>query len=226
MSAQPTSSQPAEITLEMICQNLYAAVVCDALDAMGFTNQSPRVQLACTSGGPMLVGRCRTTLWADMAHVDPNPYELELIAVDGCKPDDVLIAAAGGSMRSGIWGELLSTAAKNSGCVGAIVDGAVRDVTKMRAMNFTTFARGTCIYDSQNRQRVVDLDVAVEIAGVKIESGDLVIADSDGVVIVPRKVEKEALRRAWEKVHAENVTRDAIKQGMKATTAYQKYGVL
>jgi regulator of RNase E activity RraA len=220
------SSQPAEITLEMVRTNLYAAVVCDALDAMEFINQSPRVQLVCQSGGPMLVGRCRTTLWADMAHVDPSPYELELLAVDGCKPDDVLIAAAGGSMRSGIWGELLSTAARNSGCVGAIVDGAVRDVTKMRAMNFTTFARGTCIYDSQNRQRVVDLDVAVEIAGVKIESGDLVIADSDGVVIVPKKIEKEALRRAWEKVHAENITRDAIKQGMKATAAYQKYGVL
>src|SRR5262249_38120972 len=142
------TSQP--ITLEMVRQNLYAAVVCDALDAMGYPNQSPRVQLSCTSGGPMLVGRCRTTLWADMAHVDPRPYDLELRAVDGCNPDDVLIAAAGGSMRSGIWGELLSTAARNSGCIGAIVDGAVRDVAQMRAMNFTTFARGTCIYDSQN----------------------------------------------------------------------------
>ena len=61
-----------------------------------------------------------------------------------------------GSMRSGIWGELLSTAARNSGCIGAIVDGAVRDVAKMSAMGFTTFSRGTCLYDSQNRQRVVD----------------------------------------------------------------------
>src|SRR3954470_2897260 len=206
------SSQP--ITLDMVRQHLYSAVVCDALDALGYTNQSPRVQLPCQSGGPMLVGRCRTTLWADMAHVDPKPYELELIAVDGCKPDDVLIAAAGGSMRSGIWGELLSTAARNSGCAGAIIDGAVRDVEKMRAMPFTTFARGTCIYDSQNRQRVIDIDVPVEIAGVRIIAGDLVIADADGIVFVPRAIEAEALQRAWDKVHAENVTRDAIKNGM------------
>ena len=218
------TSQP--ITLQMVRQHLYAAVVCDALDALGYPNQSPRVQLRCTSGGPVLVGRCRTTLWADMAHVDPKPYELELLAVDGCKPDDVLIAAAGGSMRSGIWGELLSTAARNSGCVGAIVDGAVRDVSKMQAMGFTTFARGRCIYDSQNRQRVIDVDVPVEIAGVKIEPGDLAIADSDGLVIVPRAIEEKALQRAWEKVHAENITRDAIKQGMKATDAWKKYGIL
>ena len=217
---------PETITIQMMRQSLYSAVVCDALDAMGLPNQSPRVQLRPMTGQEKLVGRCRTTLWADMAHVDPKPYELELRAVDGCKPDDVLIAAAAGSMRSGIWGELLSTAAKNSGCIGAIVDGAVRDVAKMTAMGFAVFARGTCVYDSQNRQRVIDLDVPVQIDGVTLSPGDLVIADSDGVVVVPQNIEHEAIKRAWEKVHAENVTRDAIKNGMKAVSAYEKYGVL
>ena len=215
------------ITLSQMRESLYTAVVCDALDALGCKSQSPRVQIRRTSGSPKtLVGRCKTTLWADMAHVDPNPYELELIAVDSCKADDVIIAAAAGSMRSGIWGELLSTAARNAGCVGAIVDGAVRDTAKMNAMGFVTFARGTCIYDSQNRQRVIDLDVPVEIDGVTFEPGALVFADDDGVVVVPRKVEAEAIQRAWDKVHAENITRDAIKGGMKATDAWKKYGVL
>ena len=57
-------------------------------------------------------------------------------------------------------------------------------------------------------------------------AGALVFADDDGVVVVPRKAEAEAVQRAWEKVHAENVTRDAIKNGMKATEAWKKYGVL
>jgi regulator of RNase E activity RraA len=219
-----TGSEP--ITLEMMRSRLYSAVVCDALDQLGYTNQSPRVPLVPVTGVELLIGRCKTTLWADMFHVDPKPYELELIAVDSCKPDDVLIAAAGGSMRSGIWGELLSTASRNSGCIGAIVDGAVRDTAKMRAMGFACFARGRCVYDSQNRQRVIDLDVPVQIDGVRFCPGDLVIADADGVVVVPQEVEEEAIRRAWEKVHAENVTRDAIKAGMKATAAYAKYGVL
>ena len=96
-------------------EKLYSAVVSDALDAMGLRRQSPRVQLTAMTGVHRLVGRCRTTLWADMAHEDPRPYELELKAVDECGVDDVLVCAAGGSMRSGIWGELLSTAARNSG---------------------------------------------------------------------------------------------------------------
>jgi regulator of RNase E activity RraA len=210
----------------MMRESLYAAVVADALDGLGFRNQSPRVQLHPYSSSGLLVGRCKTTLWADMYHPDPRPYELELQAVDGCQVDDVLICAAGGSLHSALWGELLSTASRNSGCIGAVVDGAVRDVSRIRQMNFPVFARGTSVYDSQNRQRVIDLDVPVEIAGVPFKPGELVFADVDGVVVVPREIEGEAIQRAWDKVHAENRTRDAIRNGLKATEAYQKYGVL
>jgi regulator of RNase E activity RraA len=218
--------EPHGISLAQMRESLTSAVVCDALDAEGLRRQSPRVQLRPLTTAGTLVGRCKTTLWADMAHVDPKPYELELRAVDSCRPDDVLIAAAGGSMRSGVWGELLSTAARNTGCVGAIVDGAVRDVRRMREMGFAAFARGTCIYDSKDRQRVIDIDVPVEIDGVIFAPGDLVLADEDGVVVVPRQVEDAVIRRAWAKVHAENEVRDAIKGGMKATEAFDRYGVL
>lgn len=216
----------AGVTLNMLREAATSAVISDALDALGYRRQSPAVELRPMTGQPKLIGRARTTLWADMTHEDPRPYELELRAVDACRPDEVLVAAAGGSMRSGIWGELLSTAARNRGCVGAVVDGAVRDVAQMTAMGFAVFARGTCVLDSLHRQRVIDLDVPVELGGVRCEPGDLVIADVDGVVIVPQAVEREALERAWNKVHAESVTRQAIKGGMLATEAYRKYGVL
>ena len=217
---------PETITLEMIRESLYAAVVCDALDGLGYTNQSPNVPLPPLTVETTLVGHCKTTLWEDMSHVDPNPYELELKAVDGCQPDDVLIAAAAGSQRSGIWGELLSTAASNAGCVGVIVDGAVRDIRQMSEMGFPVFARFRNIYDSKDRQRVVDIDVPIEIDGVRFCPGELVIADVDGVVVVPAEVRDEAIAAAWQKVHAEDITRDAIRDGMKATEAYENYGVL
>jgi regulator of RNase E activity RraA len=134
-------------------EHLYCAVVCDALDQIGLRNQSPRIQLPLQTTAShltnrLLVGRCKTTLWADMFHDDPKPYELELQAVDECEPDDVLIAAAGGSMRSGIWGELLTTAAKNRGALGAIVDGAIRDVDKIGPMQFL------CVSNFRMRGRV------------------------------------------------------------------------
>lgn len=216
----------SEITLSMMRESLYAAVVADALDSLGLTNQSPRIPFTAYAGDGVLVGRCKTTLWADMYHEDPNTYELELKAVDECVEDSVMICAAGGSLHSALWGELLSTASRRSGCVGAIVDGATRDVSKIRDMDFTVYARGTSVYDSLNRQRVIDVDVPVEIGGVRFCSNDLVIADIDGIVVVPQEVEAEAIQRAWDKVHTENQIRDEIRGGMKATAAYEKYGVL
>jgi 4-hydroxy-4-methyl-2-oxoglutarate aldolase len=222
----PPLAAIAGFTYAVLRQSLCSAVVCDALDSEGLCRQSPRAPLRPLTTDGVLIGRCKTTLWADMAHLDPKPYELELAAVDGCRADDVIIAAAGGSMRSGIWGELLTTAARNSGCIGVIVDGAVRDLRRMRELQFPVFARCACIYDSKDRQRVIDLDVPVEIDGVRFEPGALVVADEDGVVVVPRAVEEVVIRKAWDKVHAENQVRDAIRGGMKATEVFKKYGVL
>lgn len=215
-----------EITISMMRESLYSAVVCDALDSLGLRNQSPRISLTPMVGESLLVGRCMTTLWTDMYHEVANPYELELQAVDSCQPDDVMVCAAHGSMHSALWGELLSTASRNTGCVGAIVDGAVRDVAKIREMAFPVFARGTSPYDSQNRQRVIEFNIPIELAGVRFCPGDLVFADIDGVVVVPEEVESEAIQRAWDKVHQENQVREAIQGGMRATTAYQRFGIL
>jgi 4-hydroxy-4-methyl-2-oxoglutarate aldolase len=207
-------------------EKLYSAVISDSLDSLGFRRQAPGISFHQYTGISKLVGRCKTTLWSDIFDTDPEPYKLELEAIDSCKPDDVLICAAGGSVRSGIWGELLSTAALNSGCRGVIVHGAVRDISKMKEMKFPVFATASSPYDSLHRQRVIDVDIKVEIDGVFINSGDLVFADEDGVVVIPQEIEEEVIRLAFIKVNAENISRDAIKSGMKATEAYQKYGIL
>ncbi len=207
-------------------KSLYTAVVADVLDSLGFREQVVSLELRLLSGSGVLIGRAKTTQWEELDAVDPRPYEMELRAVDECGKDDVLVAAAGGSMRSGIWGELLSTAARNRGCVGAIVDGAVRDVTKMHEMGFTVFARGTCPRDSLHRQRVTAVDLPVEIGGVRISPGDLLVADVDGLVVVPQAVERVALTAAWEKVTAENRVREEIREGLSAGEVFRKYGVL
>lgn len=219
-------SRPVEAEAFSDLGSLYVAVVSDALDMVGLRNQCPRVDLLPRTGADFLVGRCRTTAWEDLDGPDPRPYELELEAVDSCRPGDIIIAAANGSRASGIWGELLSTAARNAGCGGVVVDGAVRDLQKMSAIEFPCFARFTCPYDSQHRQRVVSYGEPVQIDGVEFRDGDLVFADRDGVVVVPRAWEKEVLRLAHQKLTDENRTREAIKGGMRATQAYATFGVL
>jgi 4-hydroxy-4-methyl-2-oxoglutarate aldolase len=217
---------PLPQPFSVLRQHLYSAVISDALDAAGFRRQCLALQLPPMTGVTKMMGRCRTTLWEDIDFTDPEPYKLELEAVDALQPDEILVAAAGGSMRSGIWGELLSTAARNRGCAGALIHGAIRDIAPMRAMGFPVFASGVCPYDSLHRQRVIALDQPVELGGVTIRSGDILFADEDGVVVVPQQVEESVLQAAWDKVHAENDVRDAIRSGMAATAVFEKFGIL
>ena len=84
--------------------------------------------------------------------------------------------------------------------MGVIVDGAVRDVAKMKSMQFPVFARGMNPYDSRDRQRVIDIDIPIELDGIRIQPGDLIAADIDGIIIVPQAVEEQVVRAAWKKL--------------------------
>lgn len=216
----------SDFTLSHLRQHLYSAVVSDALDAAGYRNQCLDVALHHYTGSNTLLGRARTSLWEDIDFTDPEPYKLELELVDDCQLDDIIIAAAHGSTRSGIWGELLSTAANNRGCVGAIIHGAVRDIAPMRRMGFTVFASAACPYDSLHRQRVISRDSPVQIGSVTIHRGDLILADEDGCVVIPQAIAPQILQAAWDKVHAENTVRDAIRDGMSASAVFEKFGIL
>ncbi len=134
------TSATGPIILDMVRGLVYSAAGADALDSLGLRHQSTGLQFQSMTRLDKLVGCCKTTLWIDFSYDDPNAYELELEAVDSCRSDDVVICAAGGSMRSAVWGEILSTAARNAGCVGAVVDGAVRDIAQMTEMHFSVFA--------------------------------------------------------------------------------------
>jgi regulator of RNase E activity RraA len=204
---------------------LSTALVLDALDAEGFRRQAlpnipPRTVAQVT------IGRAKSLLWVDFAYDDPDTYALELAAVDSIARHDLVVCATADSSRAGIWGELLTTAALQRGAAGIVTDGAVRDLARMEAMGFPVFARHLSPYDSMNRQKVVAFDVAVEIDSVAIAPGDIVIADRDGIAIVPQVAEARVLTLALEKAHAEDGFRDAVKGGMSLTEAYARFKVL
>ena len=97
---------------------------------------------------------------------------------------------------------------------------------KCARCNFPFSRDNVSPYDSRNRQRVIDFDVPIELDGIEIQPGDLIAADEDGVVIIPKVVEAQVVQAAYEKAQAENHVRDAIRGGTTATEAFQRYGVL
>ncbi|MFW5834653.1 MAG: RraA family protein, partial [Pseudomonadota bacterium] len=135
-------------------------------------------------------------------------------------------ACDGPTERIGPWGELLSTAARARGAAGCVTDGLVRDVRQIRRMGFPVFAGGIGPLDSKGRGMMMTRDVPVMCAGVEVHPGDLVVADVDGVVVVPRALEKAAIEAALAKADAEDRTREELKAGARLADVFARYGVL
>jgi regulator of RNase E activity RraA len=129
-------------------------------------------------------------------------------------------------MRCAYWGELLTATARTRGATGAVIDGFHRDTPQVLSQNWPVFSRGRYAQDSSVRTAVANFRCAIEIGGVWIEPGDLVFGDQDGVVIVPKAVEREVIERAAAKARGEKVVRKAIEGGMSATAAFKKFGIL
>lgn len=202
------------------------ALVLDILDTKGLRHQALRPGIMARTTREPVIGLAKTLLWVDFAHDDPSTYDLELKAIDSLRPGECVVCATGNSSRAGIWGELLTTAAMQRGATGIVTDGAVRDIAQMEAMGFPVFSRSTSPYDSFNRQKVVAFDVRVEIDDVTIEPGDVIVADQDGVAVVPAGLADEVLAEALDKAGKEDEFRDAVRNGMGLFEAYEKFHVL
>jgi 4-hydroxy-4-methyl-2-oxoglutarate aldolase len=206
--------------------NLYTAVVSDALDDLGFRDRAMAEHLRPVGPNVKFAGWARTIACMDTYHVDDNPYEAEIAAIDSILPGEVVVVSTGGSKRNAPWGELLSTAAVARGARGAVVDGLVRDVRRIQELGFPLFAAGMKPVDSKGRGLVMAHNVTIQCAGVLVSPGDLVFADLDGVLAIPAAVIDAAVRLATEKAMRENHSRDELRQGAYLRDVYRKYGVL
>jgi regulator of RNase E activity RraA len=214
--------------LQEIRQSLYTAVLSDVLDELGFRDQAMPPSIRPLDEELTLAGFARTGLYREVFHAaaGENPYELEIALIDDLKPDDVAVFGCCGSRRIAPWGELLSTASRARGASGCVTDGFVRDVRAIRALRFPVFHGGIAPLDSKGRGKVVEIDTPIRCGGVAVAPGDLVFGDADGVIVVPRAVEDEALRRAFAKVAGENTTRDELAAGAKLADVFARHRVL
>lgn len=209
-------------------EQLFAAVLSDALDAVGLRSQAMQPHIRPLDEQLKLCGRARTGIYMETAYVQEgtNPYELEIAIVDDLKPGDIAVFACGGSSRIAPWGSLLSTAARARGAAGCVTDGFVRDILEIRSLQLPVFHGGIAPLDSKGRGQIQATDVPVICGGVMVAPGDLVFGDADGVVVVPQAVEADVLRVAFEKINGEHHSMRELRAGAYLRDVYAKYGVL
>jgi regulator of RNase E activity RraA len=219
---------------DLMRSHLFTAVVGDVLDKLGYLHQFLPPQIRALDCGMVVAGRAMTVLEADY-FVEPGhagasglaaqAFGLMLHALDSLRKHEVYVAT-GGTPRYALWGELMSTRAMHLGAVGAVVNGYTRDTHGIMRLAFPTFSRGRYAQDQGPRGKVVDFRVPIEMEGVRICPGEIVFGDIDGVLVIPREAEKDAITLALEKVSKENLVREAIVGGMSTVEAFEKFGVM
>ena len=226
------SDNDAEL-FRLIRDELFVAAVGDVLDTMGYQHQFLPAGIAPLEKSMRIVGRAMPVLEADVINdgnrsagpLSGKPFGLMLEALDDLKQDEIYIAT-GASLRYALWGGLMSTRARHLKAAGAILDGYVRDADEIERLGFNVFCRGTYAQDQGVRGQVIDYRCTIEIEGVRIAPGDLLFGDREGVLVIPRAAEAEAVAKALDKVRTENKVADAIRGGMSACQALETFGVM
>ena len=217
-----------ERDLDLIARlgDLYPAVVGDVLDRLGLRSQTMAPRIRPLTRETTLAGYAATVhcIEVDGPPVDSEDwYKGELQAVDALEPGDVMVVS---TCRGCYWGELLATASRHRGARGIVADAYTPDTLALIEMGFPTFVAGISPEDSLGRIDVDAVGVPVECGTVSVHPGDLVIADYDGVVVVPSARAEEVVALAEEKVSGENLVREKLADGMPVSEAFRTYGVI
>jgi 4-hydroxy-4-methyl-2-oxoglutarate aldolase len=223
----------ADDLFKLLKSELYTAVVGDVMDTLGLRRQFLPQAIQPLKTDMMIAGRAMPVLEADifgeaneasrgpLAH---KPLGLMFEALDDLKAGEIYIAT-GASLRYALFGELMATRATYLKAAGAILDGYVRDAQGIEALGLPMFCRGLYAQDQGVRGKVIDFRSAIEIDGVRIAPGDLLFGDREGVLVIPREAEGDVIAKAVEKARTEGEVEKAIKSGMGACEAWEKFGV-
>ncbi len=221
------AGRPADPYLPRL-QQVYVAVVSDALDALGYRHQVMAARIRPLYPEARIAGRAHPVFFRPAEKIPSREeyHYVEIEALDSLQPGEIYVAALGDAPPCAIWGELFSTAAKARGATGAVVDGPLRDAEKIVLIPFPVFAAGFCPSDAAGRAEAVAHNVPIVCGGVLVHPGDYLLADYDGVVVIPQQLIEAVLQPAEAKVHGENTVRQELAAGERVRTVFNRHGIL
>jgi 4-hydroxy-4-methyl-2-oxoglutarate aldolase len=203
---------------------LYTGALTDVLDGLGLLNQTLPAELAPLAPGMRLSGPAFTIEGRPRAGIDYGESIVKILDMLGAVPAGHIAVYQTNDRACAHLGELSVTSLMARGCAGAVIDGGCRDVEAILGEGLPVFARYTTPQDCVPRWELLGHSREITIGGVRIAPGDWVVADADGIVVVPRQVCEEALARAEQVVATENEVRAAVRRGVLPREAFERFG--
>jgi 4-hydroxy-4-methyl-2-oxoglutarate aldolase len=208
----------------LVRATLYTPVVGDILDRLCFYNQFLPQPVQPIRDDMVVIGRAMPVLLESVTGPQPDMFLQLTRSLDQIEAGEVYITTE--ALDCASWGEIMTAAAKARGGLGAVLNGFHRDTPQVLEQNWPVFSRGRYAQDAGVRSAVVDYRCPIYIGEVRVDPGDLVFGDLDGVLIVPRSVETEVIERALQKARSEKLVRAEIEAGASTSSVFEKYGIL
>ena len=206
---------------------IYTAALADILDARGFHDQTLPPSIRPLGRGATMAGPAYTVKGRPAENTGEGDYDRairKVLTMLGDVPEGHVAVYACNQDVSAHLGELSVTSLKTRGVAGCVLDGGCRDIRFILEEGFPVFTRFVTPEDSTWRWELEATQVPVTIGRVRIEPGDWVVGDDDGVVVVPAAVVEDVLAEAERKAATENEIRAAVREGVKPLEAYERYG--
>ncbi|TVT81264.1 RraA family protein [Pseudomonas sp. H3(2019)] len=144
--------------------------------------------------------------------------------IDDLEEGQVVVIDNQGRLDTTVWGDLLTSTAARKKLAGTVIDGVCRDVDRALELGYPIFSRGNWMRTGKDRVRVEAIQEPVTLGGVRVEAGDWLRGDGDGLVVVPAKQLEQVLKVAEEIHRAEEHIRAAIEAGTPLRQARADYG--
>jgi 4-hydroxy-4-methyl-2-oxoglutarate aldolase len=205
-------------------EKLYAGAVYDVLNEMGHADCVLPHGIVALKPGDRLAGQIHTINGKYELGMDRHDTLLGWATVLSKAPAGKVLVCQPNTCEIALMGELSAQTLHNKGVRGYVVDGACRDADFIMDMDFPVFCRFNTPKDIVGRWIAESMGEPIEIGGVTVTSGDWLLADRDGVVIVPQALAEEAVARTEAVAETETAMRDAILGGMDPVDAYNKFG--
>jgi 4-hydroxy-4-methyl-2-oxoglutarate aldolase len=209
---------------QLVRSTLYTPVVGDILDGLGYYHQFLPPEVQPMRDDMVVVGRAMPVLLESVSGPQPDAFLQLARSLDQIEPGEVYITTE--VLNCASWGEIMTATAKMRGAAAAVLNGFHRDTPQVLEQNWPVFSRGRYAQDSGVRSAVVDYRCPIYVGDVRIDPGDLIFGDLDGVLVVPQSVVTDAMTRALEKARGEKLVRAEIEAGSSTESVLQKYGIL
>ena len=203
---------------------IYTAALADILDARGFRTQTLPPSIRPLRPGMRLAGPAFTVRGRPAATASYDASLRKVLHMLGQVPSGHVAVYACAQDVAAHLGELSVTSLEARGVAGCVLDGGCRDVHFILDLGFPVFCAHVTPMDSTGRWELEATQVPITVGQVRVEPGDWIVGDDDGVVAVPGAVAADVLAEAEEKAATENEIRVAVREGMTPLEAYERYG--